>query len=183
MTDVAIKRILRVNHAGEYGAIRIYQAQISVAKLFHKEIVPFLTKMRDDEINHLTAFRNAMPERQTRPCHTLWLWSGGGYLLGLITALMGRNFIMVCTEAVEDAVHRHMNEQITFLKDRDKRLKEIIETIKVEELEHLHYAEKLVKHNALTRLTGHVITVATNVMIWLSTQGASQLMKRDLRTL
>lgn len=182
MTDVRIKRILRVNHAGEYGAIRIYGAQILVAKHLFPDIVTALEKMKADEVNHLAIFRNAMPERDTRPCYTLWVWSWGGYLLGLITALLGRNAIMACTEAVEDVVHRHINDQIEFLNGKDDLLKDIIDVIKIEELEHLNYANEHVVHTPMARMIGRIIRKATGLMIWLSTQGASGLMERDLKT-
>lgn len=87
---------------------------------------------------------------------------------------------MVCTEAVEDVVHRHMNEQIDFLSGRDEPLKKLIEDIKAEELEHLYYAQEQVKHNSLTRLGYRLIHLATEVLIWLSTQGASSRMKLDV---
>ncbi len=177
----AIGRIVKVNHAGEYGAIRIYRAQIGVARLMFQDLVPFLEKTLQDEIAHCDKFRAAMPTRKTRPCRAMWLWSWGGYMLGLGTALMGRNGIMVCTEAVEDAVHHHMNDQIAFLEGKDEDLKQLIEDIKVEELEHLHYAQACARHNTLTRKGYSLIYAVTDLLIWLSTQGDSTRMKRQLR--
>lgn len=176
-----IRNILRVNHAGEYGAIRIYAAQIAVAKLCCKDLVQHLEKMLQDEINHCDIFRSAMPERKTRPCYTMWLWSWGGYLLGLTTAIFGRNGIMVCTEAVEEAVHHHMNAQIAYLAGKDEALKSMIEAIKVEEVDHLSFAQDHVRHNRLTKTAYSIIYAATEVLIWLSTQGAITSMKADLK--
>lgn len=175
-----IKRIVKVNHAGEFGAIKIYQAQFTLARLFYKDLIPFLDHVLLHEIEHCKKFADAMPKRGTRPCYTMWLWSRGGYLLGFVSALMGRNMVMVCTEAVEDSVHRHMNDQLAFLQDQDDELKEIIESIKEEELEHLHYAQDRVKHNFFTKAIGHLISFATEVLIFLSTHGDSIRMKRDL---
>lgn len=182
MTDTrtAIARILKVNHAGEYGAIRIYKAQLFIAQILHPDLVPFLTKTLADEISHCILFRDAMTPRGARPCSAMWLWSWGGYALGLGTALMGRNGIMLCTEAVEDAVHHHMNDQIAFLSGKDDALKDLIETIKIEELEHLHFAQQHIRHTPLTRKGFKAIYAVTEILICLSTQGGLGRMKRDL---
>ena len=179
--DRSIARILKVNHAGEYGAIRIYQAQLQVARHRFTDLVPFLEKTLADESDHCNKFRAAMPPRDTRPCLTLWFWSWGGYILGVITAMAGRNAVMVCTETVEDAVHHHMNDQIVFLADKDSELQRLIEIIRVEELEHLDFAAKRVRHSRLTKLAFKLIYATTEILIWLSTQGAASQMKRDLR--
>lgn len=177
-----IANIVKVNHAGEYGAIRIYRAQIAAARICCPDLVPFLSQTLAHEIEHCRKFKDAMPARNTRPCYTMWFWSWGGYVLGLVTALTGRNGIMVCTEAVEEAVHHHMDDQLAYLQGRDEELRTIIESIKVEELEHLHYAQAHVRHNTLTRLTYKAIYKATDILIWLSTQGASSRMKQRLKT-
>lgn len=182
MTDTnrAIARILKVNHAGEYGAIRIYKAQRLIAQTLCPDLVPFLTKTLQDEISHCALFHEAMIPRGARPCRAMWLWSWGGYALGLLTALMGRTGIMLCTEAVEDAVHHHMNDQIAFLSGRDDALKTLIEEIRVEELEHLHYAQARIAHTPLTRKGFKAIYAVTEILIWLSTQGGLGRMKHDL---
>jgi ubiquinone biosynthesis monooxygenase Coq7 len=179
-TRKIIGRILKVNHAGEYGAIRIYMAQLLISRILFKDLVPFLEKTLKDEIAHCEMFYAAMAIRNVRPCYTMWLWSWGGFLLGSVTALMGRNTIMVCTEAVEDAVHHHMNDQIVYLSGRDEELKRLIENIKVEELEHLHFAHGLVRHNGFTRILFKGIFAVTEILIWLSTQGNLTRMKQDL---
>jgi ubiquinone biosynthesis monooxygenase Coq7 len=181
MNDKAtIANILKVNHAGERGAIRIYQAQRLVARIFYKDLDRFLVQMLDHEIDHCKKFREAMVSRDVRPCYALWLWGIGGYTLGLMTGLMGRNMIMVCTEAVEEAVHRHLNEQINFLTARDDDLKNLIRDIQVEELDHLNFARARVRHTSATKLGGSVIDTATEILIWLSTQGALGRMKSQL---
>ena len=98
--------------------------------------------MLEHEKKHCAAFRAAMPERHSRPCRAMSLWSWGGALLGLITALMGRQAIWICTAAVEAAVHRHLDDQLHFLSDRDPALTEIILSIREEEEAHLHHAEE-----------------------------------------
>ena len=178
----SINRILKVNHSGEYGAIRIYKAQILAARLFYRDLLPELEAIIQHEVEHCRRFRAAMVPRGGRPCRALWLWSSGGYVLGLLTGLLGRNMIMVCTEAVEEAVHQHMNDQIVFLMQRDPELKDMIAAIREEEMGHLAFAKHRVRHNGFTRNAARLIMIVTDILIWLSTQGESSRMKRDLRS-
>ena len=112
---LTIARIVKVNHAGEYGAIRIYAAQIAVARRLDPVEIPALADMREHEERHCAAFRDAMPARGSRPCRIMALWSRGGWLPGFMTALLGRQGIWACTAAVEAAVHRHLDDQLHFL--------------------------------------------------------------------
>lgn len=178
---VTVRRILKVNHAGEFGAIRIYGAQIWMAHRLFPEIVPALHEMRNDEIEHCRLFREAMPSRNARPCRVMAFWSLGGYLLGLLTALGGRNMVWICTEAVESTVHRHLEDQLAFLKTRDPELHGLIASIQEEELAHLREAEK----NQTTRGLGHalllpIVAALTDLMIWLSTWGDSSWMRAEM---
>lgn len=90
-------RILRVNHGGEHGAIRIYRAQIAMARLRCPSLLPFLQDTLSHEEKHLAAFRAMMPTRAAKPCRAMWIWSVGGGLLGVITGLMGREAVLACT--------------------------------------------------------------------------------------
>jgi ubiquinone biosynthesis monooxygenase Coq7 len=179
---LTVARIVRVNHAGEYGAIRIYSAQIAVASRLYPDVVPALGEMLEHEKKHCAAFYGAMPARGSRPCRIMSLWSLGGTLLGLLTAVMGRQSIWVCTAAVEEAVHRHLDDQLIFLGSRDGELHGIISAIREEELAHLHHAEaQLVAPTAGRRLLRGTISVITDALIWLSTWGDSRRMARDLQ--
>lgn len=179
---VTIRRILKVNHAGESGAVRIYGAQIAVARLLYRDAVPALELMRRDEIDHRRLFREAMPARRTMPCRVMRLWSLGGFVLGFVTALLGRNMIWICTEAVEATVHRHLRQQLAYLERRDPELFALIAAIEEEELAHLRSAEA---HQ--TRRTGWfraaafaAIGFVTATMIWLSTWGDPTPMQREV---
>ncbi|MBV8765499.1 MAG: demethoxyubiquinone hydroxylase family protein [Hyphomicrobiales bacterium] len=178
----AIARILKVNHAGEYGAIRIYSAQLLVATIFSPDAVPALSRMLVHEREHCAAFRAAMPARNSRPCRVMKLWSCGGWMLGFITALLGRQGIWACTAAVEAAVHRHLEDQLRFLVARDRQLHEIIASIQEEELSHLRHAESnLNSPSAALGFLRLVISCITDALIFLSTWGDSARMGRDLR--
>jgi len=178
---LTISRILKVNHAGEYGAIRIYRAQLLIAHVWHRDLIPFLSDTLAHEIKHCQQFREAMRPRQSRPCLAMSLWSVGGYSLGLITALMGRNIVMACTKAVEQTVHRHLDEQIRYLNGRDDELRRIIEHIQIDEVLHLDYASQHMSPSVFSRFIVCGVALATESVIWLSTQGAVSRMIRDLR--
>jgi ubiquinone biosynthesis monooxygenase Coq7 len=179
---LTVARIVRVNHAGEYGAIRIYRAQIFVARRLYPDIADDLGEMLEHEIWHCTVFSAAMPARRSRPCRLISLWSTGGALLGFLTALTGRQGIWTCTAAVEAAVHRHLDDQLGFLATRDRDLHDAIRNIRVEELSHLHHAEtQLQPPNLYHRALRTLISFLTDLMIWLSTWGDSARMARDLR--
>ncbi|WP_320200733.1 demethoxyubiquinone hydroxylase family protein (plasmid) [Agrobacterium sp. rho-13.3] len=177
---ITIKRILKVNHAGEFGAIRIYTAQIFVARRLFPEIVADLEKMRDDEIDHCRLFLQAMPVRNARPCRVMTFWSVGGYVLGLLTALCGRNMVWICTEAVESTVHRHLEDQLTFLIHRDPELHTLIKSIQDQELAHLREAENQREKGQAHSLFLPLISGLTNLMIWLSTWGDSSWMRAEI---
>ena len=176
-----ISRILKVNHAGEYGAIRIYRAQISVARHRYPDLVPFLEETLSHEIQHCRQFVDAMSSRQSRPCRAMWLWGLGGSMLGVITALMGRNFIFACTKAVEQTVHRHLAAQIAFLASRDVTLRNLIASIQIEECQHLDYAAGQLTPSPVNQAIEAVVNISTAVVIWLSTQGAVSRMEKTLR--
>jgi len=177
---LTIVRILKVNHAGEYGAIRIYRAQIWVAKRLYPDVAPFLADTLGHEIKHCAMFRAAMP---ARPCRIMALWGNGGLVLGFLTALLGRQGIWICTAAVEAAVHRHLQDQLLFVRDRDPELHGLILAIQKEELMHLHHAEeRLGEGKFLSSLLGALISSATDFAIWLSTWGDSSRMARELAT-
>lgn len=179
---LVIARILKVNHAGEHGAIQIYGAQISIAKIFYPEIVAKLTEMQSHEIGHHRLFAEAMLPRQAKPCRLLFLWSIGGWSLGIAAALMGKKMIWTCTEAVESAVHDHLVDQLAFLATRDTELHDLIKSIQIEEDAHLHHAKK--QRGASTAIsTGAVglIKFVTDVLIWMSTSGDSSRLKSELR--
>jgi ubiquinone biosynthesis monooxygenase Coq7 len=175
-------RILRVNHGGEHGAIRIYRAQIACARLRAPDLLPFLRHTLDHEREHLVKFRTLMPSRAAKPCRLMWIWSVGGGLLGTVTGLFGREAILVCTEAVERTVHRHLDDQLAFLGASDPEMSLVIQDIQAEELSHLNYARALRgAASAPTQFLDLIIVGLTEALIWISTRGDSVRLARDLR--
>jgi 3-demethoxyubiquinol 3-hydroxylase len=178
---ISVARIAKVNHAGEYGAIRIYGAQIAVSRLLWPALVPMLAELRDHEVTHCRQFRDAMTARAARPCRAMFLWSIGGGVLGGLTAMMGPRVIWACTEAVEDTVHLHLTDQLDFLTTRDRGLFALIESIRAEEEGHLKLAiDQKGGSSRLTRVVETVVRASVHAVIWLSTWGESSRMRRDL---
>ncbi len=132
-----IASILRVDHAGEYGAKRIYQGQLAVLGK-NPKVGKLLTHMAEQEAVHLDFFDKEIADRQVRPSALHPLWHVGGYALGAITAKMGVEAAMACTVAVEEVISDHYAEQLAALEKnkREKRLYDAIKKFKAEEAEH-----------------------------------------------
>ena len=129
-----IERILRVDHAGEYGAKRIYTGQLAVLGRGSKG--DLLRHMKDQEQVHLDAFGDMIARRRVRPTAMLPFWHVAGFALGAMTALMGEKAAMACTVAVEETIDQHYRDQIARLGEDEADLKEKIEIFRLEEVEH-----------------------------------------------
>ena len=177
-----VKRILRVNHAGEQGAIAIYGAQISRAKSRYPDLLPWLEETLGHEKKHRDTFLALMSTRAVTPCPVAGIWSAGGSVLGFVTALFGRRGVVVCTAAVERTVHKHMVEQIVYLQGRDDALADGIRQVQVEEDAHLAFAEANHDPRApFARFLSALVAVVTEILIWLATRGDSVRLGAVLR--
>ena len=135
-TDKTIlDEIIRVDHAGEYGATRIYDGQIAV---FGKDskIGKTIQHMADQEQEHIEKFNELLIEKRVRPTALLPVWNIAGFALGAGTALMGEKAAMACTVAVEKVIGEHYREQQNLLEDDEKELKKTIAKFEKDELEH-----------------------------------------------
>jgi ubiquinone biosynthesis monooxygenase Coq7 len=176
-----IRRILTVNHAGEHGAVSIYSAQIRRMGRRHPELRAWLEDVLEHEREHRAAFLDSMSSRGAEPCCSMGVWSRGGWSLGWICALFGPPGVMACTAAVERTVHRHMDEQIVFLADRDPALAGLIQGIQRQEFDHLAFAEaRIVSKSLISRLLEPVVAACTEAIILLSTRGDSLRLRRAL---
>lgn len=127
-----IESMIRVNHAGEYGAKRIYEGQLAFIQ--DRRAKKLITEMHKQELEHLEYFEGQMRERRVRPTAFFPLWHMAGYALGAATALMGKSTAMMCTEAVEEVIAKHYQSQLDVLEEGD--LKTHIEEFMHDELEH-----------------------------------------------
>ena len=127
-------RMIRVDHAGEYGATRIYKGQLAV--LGHREKGDVLRHMAAQEAEHLRVFSAMVAERRVRPTALLPIWHLAGFALGALTAALGEKAAMACTVAVEDAICAHYATQAAELGSSEPELKQTIERFRAEEAEH-----------------------------------------------
>jgi ubiquinone biosynthesis monooxygenase Coq7 len=165
--DQLIARFLRVNQAGELGAVRIYQGQRAV--LGRGQHGALLAHMAQQEQHHLDTFSRMIGKRQVRPTMFSPLWHVAGFVLGAGTALLGEKAAMACTVAVEETIDRHYADQAERLDDGEADLKATILKFREEELEHrdiglANDAEKAPGYPVLSA----AIRTGCRLAIWLS---------------
>jgi ubiquinone biosynthesis monooxygenase Coq7 len=129
-----LARMIRVDHAGEYGAKRIYQGQLAVLGRGPKG--DLIRHMQAQEQVHLDTFAAMIAQRRVRPTALLPFWHLAGFALGAATALLGERAAMACTVAVEEAIDEHYAAQAASLGEDEAELREVIERFREEELEH-----------------------------------------------
>lgn len=137
----AVEEMIRVDHAGEYGAVRIYKGQLAVLRnLPHKrDLVAKLEHMAMDEEAHLARFNEIVNERGVRPTAFAPVWHVAGFALGAATALLGEKAAHACTAAVEEVIDEHYRSQVGRLDgmgDAEKPLRDTIEEFRLEEVRH-----------------------------------------------
>jgi 3-demethoxyubiquinol 3-hydroxylase len=165
--DELIDRIIRVDHAGEFGAKRIYEGQLAVLR--GKPEAQAIEHMYQQELEHLRTFEKLMVERRVRPSALHPLWNAAGFALGAATALLGPKAAMACTVAVEEVIDQHYRAQSEQLGADEAPLKAKIEKFRAEELEHRdtgleHGAQQA---PAYPLLTG-AIKAGSRLAIWLA---------------
>ena len=129
-----VERTIRVDHAGEYGAKRIYEGQLAV--LGRTKYGPLIEHMKAQEQVHLDTFSRLIGERRVRPTALLPFWHVAGFALGAASALLGHRGAMACTVAVEEAIDEHYRAQEDTLGDDEAELRADIARFRAEELEH-----------------------------------------------
>jgi 3-demethoxyubiquinol 3-hydroxylase len=132
--DAVVARMIRVDQAGEYGAVRIYQGQI--AALRRRGKADLLRTMLEQERHHLATFNTMLANRQVRPTALMPVWHLAGFALGAATAALGERAAMACTVAVEETIDAHYQKQLDVLDEREPALKATISGFRDEELEH-----------------------------------------------
>lgn len=149
------ERMIRVDHAGEYGATRIYAGQLAVLERRGRSEV--IRRMQEQEQQHLRTFNDLLSARRIRPTALLPFWHVAGFMLGAVTAAMGERAAMACTVAVEEAIDAHYSAQLVTLSDREPELRQTVEKFRADELEHRdiglrHGAEKALGYRLLSRV-------------------------------
>lgn len=141
-TNPRIAEMLRVDHAGEYGAVAIYRGQQAVFKRSPAtaEMAAQIAEMEAEEQKHLDAFDALLVEREVRPTAMMPLWNVAGYGLGVVTALMGEKAAHACTEAVETVIEEHYAEQVAATRDIEPELSATFAEFREDELHHREIA-------------------------------------------
>ncbi len=175
-----IEQMIRVDHAGEYGAARIYEGQLAV--LENRPIGKVIQHMADQEKRHLETFDQMIIKRRVRPTVLSPLWHIAGYSLGVLSAAISERAAMACTVAVEEVIEEHYNEQYEKLGDDEKELSDIIDDFRAEEIEHKkiglnHIAAT--SENDVSQIEGssetypilsRAVKASSRLAIWLSTR-------------
>ncbi len=133
--------MIRVDHAGEYGAVRIYEGQLAVlgARPGSEKTAAAIREMAAQEDHHLKTFDRLVNERRVRPTALEPVWRVAGFALGAATALMGEKAAMACTAAVEEVIDAHYAAQLEKL-NGDPELKATVETFRADEIAHRDHA-------------------------------------------
>jgi 3-demethoxyubiquinol 3-hydroxylase len=164
-----IARMIRVDHAGEYGAARIYEGQLAVLRF--SPATPVIRRMAEQEKRHLAAFDRLVVERRVRPTLLSPLWHVAGFALGAATALLGERAAMACTVAVEEVIDEHYAKQIEALGTAEPELKATLAEFRENEIEHrdtglAHGAAEAPAYGLLSA----AIKSGSRLAIWLSTR-------------
>ena len=150
-----LDEIVRVDHAGEYGATRIYAGQIAVFGK-NSKIGKTIQHMADQEQEHIDKFNELIIKHRVRPTAFLPVWNVAGFALGAVTARMGKKAAMACTVAVEKVIGEHYRDQQNLLEEDHQELKKTLKKFEEDELEHhdigiAHDAEKTPGYSILSK--------------------------------
>lgn len=141
-TRARLAEILRVDHAGELGAVHIYRGQNAVfaASPAHAVMARQMAEHERQEQVHLTAFDDILGRREVRPTALVPLWRAAGFALGAATALMGEKAAHACTEAVESVIEQHYAEQIAEIEAHEPDLAKELQRFRDDEIAHHDHA-------------------------------------------
>ena len=133
-----VKEFIRVDHAGERGAIKIYEGQLLALNTFIKDddLKKKIEEMKVHEKEHCDYFENEIKKRKIEPTKFLPLWDILGVGLGFGSTILGKKAAMLCTASVEEVIDEHYSNQIKELKDDEKKLKKKIIKFRADELLH-----------------------------------------------
>ncbi len=164
-----IEAMIRVNHAGEYGALRIYEGQLKVLK--NSSIASELKHMLAQEKAHLEAFEEELKNHELPPTALQPLWDKAGFIIGVGSALLGKKAAMACTVAVEEVIDDHYCNQLAILESHPahKKLQQLIAQCHQEELEHRNIGlQKGAGEGKNYQAFSFAVKTACRAAIWLS---------------
>ena len=166
-----LEEIIRVDHAGERGAIKIYEGQLLALKTIKQDnnLKDKIEEMKEQEKEHLEYFKKEIQKRKIKPTYLLPLWDVMGVALGFGTALLGKKAAMLCTASVEEVIEDHYKNQLKKLGNDEMDLKTKIEKFKGEEVKHKNIAyESGATNKGLYSIMDKVIRTGSRIAITIS---------------
>ena len=166
-----LEEIIRVDHAGERGAIKIYEGQLLALNTFVKDesLKKTIEEMKVHEIEHCQFFENEIKKRNIKPTKFLPLWDIMGVTLGFGTAMLGEKAAMLCTASVEEVIDGHYKDQTYKLGKDEKKLKEKIMKFRQDELNHKDIAyESGATKKGLFGVLDKIIKTSSRIAITIS---------------
>ena len=166
-----LEEIIRVDHAGERGAIKIYEGQLLALKTFKQdeELRKKIEEMKEHESEHYNFFDSEIQKRNIKPTKLLPLWDLLGVTLGFSTAMLGKKAAMLCTASVEEVIDDHYKKQTFKLSEDEKKLKEKIVKFREDELHHKDIAyEHGASKDGLYGVLDKIIKTSSRIAITIS---------------
>ena len=166
-----LEEIIRVDHAGERGAIKIYEGQLLALKTLKQDENLKLTieEMKEHEKEHLEYFEKEIQIRKIKPTYFLPLWDVMGVALGFGTVLLGKKATMLCTASVEEVIENHYQNQLKKLGNDEKNLKNKIEKFMNDEINHKNIAyESGATNKGIYSLMDKIIQTSSRIAIKIS---------------
>ena len=166
-----LEEFIRVDHAGERGAIKIYEGQLLALNTIYKDnqLKETIEEMREHEREHCDYFENEIKKREIKPTKFLPLWDLLGVGLGFGTTLLGKKAAMLCTASVEEVIDKHYQDQINQIKDDEKELRDKIIKFREDELHHKDIAyEKGASKKGFYFILDKVIKTGSKIAINIS---------------
>tara|TARA_B100000965_G_scaffold360611_1_gene341462 strand:+ start:2025 stop:2558 length:534 start_codon:yes stop_codon:yes gene_type:complete len=166
-----LEEIIRVDHAGERGAIKIYEGQLLALNTFKQDedLKKEIEEMKQHELEHFEFFDKEIQRRNIKPTKFLPIWDILGVTLGFSTAMLGKKAAMLCTASVEEVIDDHYKNQTYKLKEDEKDLKEKIFKFREDELHHKDIAyEKGATKEGAYGLLDKIIKTTSRIAINIS---------------
>ena len=166
-----LERFIRVDHAGERGAIKIYEGQLLALSTFYKneELKKLIENMKIHEEEHSEYFENEIYKRNIKPTRFLKVWDLLGIGLGFGSTLLGKKAAMLCTASVEEVIDEHYQNQINQIEDDEIEFREKIIKFRNDELHHknIAYNEGASKEGPY-RILDEIIKTGSKIAIKIS---------------
>ena len=166
-----LEEFIRVDHAGERGAIKIYEGQLLALNTIinDEDLKKTISEMKKHEEEHCDFFENEINKRNINPTKFLPLWDLLGLGLGFGSTILGKKAAMLCTASVEEVIDEHYKNQINQLENDEKKLKQIITKFRSDELHHKDIAyEQGATKKGLYSIMDKIIKTGSKLAISIS---------------